>query len=254
MNYILLPLSILRAILVIGGMAVFMLVYGMSCLFIPHSKKRALQLRRNYLKYWAIPILNIQIEVEGTPSSTPSIYVSNHRSFADPVVICRYLDAFVIAKAEVADYPIINKGAELTGVVWVNRSNKDSRSATREKMVEIIDEGYNVLVFPEGTVGIESNTLPFHRGTFLEAAEHQIPTIPITIEYKSKKDLWVIPNLLLQYAHQFAKWKTVVFLRFGNPIESMNGELIQNTSHQWINQSLDAIHKRWDSGKSATSL
>ncbi|MEZ4910925.1 MAG: lysophospholipid acyltransferase family protein [Saprospiraceae bacterium] len=227
-------------------MALFMLVYGISCLFIPHSKERALQLRKNYLKYWAIPVLNIHIEVEGTPSKIPSLYVSNHRSFADPIVVCRYLDAFVIAKAEVADYPIINKGAELTGVVWVNRSNKDSRAATRYKMVEIIKLGYNVLVFPEGTVGIEKNTLPFHKGTFIEAAEHNFPLIPITIEYKSKKDLWVIPNLLLQYAYQFAKWKTVVSLKFGAPIQSTDGESMQEYAYQWINQSLHDMHQKWE--------
>ncbi|MBK7700798.1 MAG: hypothetical protein IPJ39_19750 [Saprospiraceae bacterium] len=39
----------------------------------------------------------------------------------------------MIAKAEVAGYPIINKGAELTGVIWVDRNDQSSRTATRTK-------------------------------------------------------------------------------------------------------------------------
>ena len=245
MKVLLYILAIIRGILAFGLMALFILAYGLSCIFIPHTKNRALKLRENYLKYIGIPILNIDIDVIGKPIDTPALYVSNHRSFSDPAVACRYLRAFVLAKAEVASYPIINKGAELTGVIWVNRGNQVSRSTARSKLVETIKSGYNILLYPEGTVGIHRETLPFRVGSFIEAAENKIPVVPIAIEYMSPKDLWIKEKFVPQYLYQFSKWKTKVNLRFGEPIYSTDGNELCQQSYLWINEQLKDIQKDW---------
>ena len=86
------------------------------------------------------PILNMHVIIEGKPHDKPALYVCNHRSFADPLAILPYLDAYVIAKAEVASYPIINKGAELTGVLYVKREDSQSRNAVRDKMVKPLNK------------------------------------------------------------------------------------------------------------------
>lgn len=226
-------------------MTVFMMVYGISCIFVPHTKKRALQLRENFLKFIAIPILNIHIIKVGKPSAEPGLFVCNHRSFTDPMVICRYLKAFVIAKAEVANYPIINKGAELTGVIWVNRNDQNSRTVTRDKMVETIQAGYNVLVFPEGTVGTHKTTLPFKKGTFMEAAENNIPVTPIALEFQSEKDLWIKDKFVPQYLYSYSKWKTEVKIHFGSPLIDKSGEFLQEMCQKWINEQLHQMQENW---------
>ncbi|MBK9567050.1 MAG: lysophospholipid acyltransferase family protein [Saprospiraceae bacterium] len=238
-------LAAVRAILVFGGMVIFMLFYGISCIFKKHTSNRAFKLRKVYLKYWCIPILNIKVEKHGKPSEIPSLYVSNHRSFADPIVLCRYIDAFVIAKAEVMNYPIINKGAELTGVIWVNRLDQHSRNHTRSKMVETIQGGFNVLVYPEGTVGKLAHTLPFRKGTFIEAGENNTPVVPVAIEFKSEKDLWVLEKFLPQYFYQFSKWKTEVKLSFGEPLNKSDGLQLHHISHDWINLEVKKMQKDW---------
>ncbi|MBK8699860.1 MAG: 1-acyl-sn-glycerol-3-phosphate acyltransferase [Saprospiraceae bacterium] len=176
-------------------MIFIMISYAVTMLWRKHSPERAFALRKTWLTYFGHPILNIHVEVSGGPIQEPALYVSNHRSFADPVILCRYLDAYVIAKAEVASYPVINKGAELTGVLYVKRDDSKSRNEVRDLMVQTIKKGYNVLVYPEGTVGIQSKTLPFKVGSFMEAARNGIPVVPIAIEYRSEKDLWLIPQI-----------------------------------------------------------
>lgn len=245
MSFLLYFLAAIRGIAVFSGMLVYMAIYGISCVFVPHTKQRALSLRKHYLKYFCIPILNIHITKYGEPLTIPALYISNHRSFADPIVLCRFLKAFVIAKAEVMNYPIINKGAELTGVIWVNRTDKNSRMHTRSKMIETIQSGFNVLVYPEGTVGKEKQTLPFRKGTFEEAAENNIPVVPVAIEFKSKKDLWVLEKFLPQYLYQFSKWRTEVKLSFGKPIAGTNGEEIHAKAHQWVNSELSKMQEDW---------
>lgn len=245
MNLLLYLLAVVRGIFAFGIMSLFITAYGISCIFIPHTKERALKLRENYLKYIGIPILNIHIEKQGNPISTPALYVSNHRSFTDPAVACRYLPAFVLAKAEVANYPIINKGAELTGVIWVNRNDKTSRTAARSKLTDTILSGYNILLYPEGTVGKDAGTLPFRVGSFTEAAENNIPVVPIAIEYKSHKDLWVKEKFVPQYLFQFSKWRTQVRIRFGTPITDNDGEILCSKSYTWINEQLKEMRQDW---------
>jgi len=246
-------LAFFRMILVFLGMVGFMLAYTLKSIYVKHTKSRALKLREDYLKYWALPILNIHVTVKGAPVASTALYVANHRSFSDPLVICKYLRAFVIAKAEVADYPIINKGAQLTGVIWIKREDKNSREATRSTLVHTIQEGYNMLVFPEGTVGKLAATLPFRKGTFQEAAKHDILVVPIVIEYKSAKDLWIHPHFIKHYFAQFNKWKTEVKISFGDPITSNDGLLLAQKAEQWINEEKINLRKDWstvfDDGK-----
>lgn len=246
-------LAAVRAIIVFGAMILYMLTYAFSCIFVSHSKQRALNLRSHFLKYIALPVLNIHVEMRGEWPMGNALYVANHRSFADPLVICKYLQAFVIAKAEVSGYPIINKGAELTGVIWVDRQDKDSRTATRDAMVETIKSGYNILVYPEGTVGTQKLTLPFRKGTFIEAAKFGIPVIPMAIEYKSPRDLWVLEKFIPQYLYQFSKWRTDVKLEVGLPIKSTDGQELHQLAQSWIDYHLAQMQKGWSESFGAFS-
>jgi len=238
-------LAAIRAVLVFGMMVIYMLLYGLSCIFVAHSPERAFRLRKHFLHWVCIPVLNIKIEATGKPAEYACLYVCNHRSFADPIVLCSFIDAFVIAKAEVKNYPIINKGAEITGVIWVDRQNQHSRTQTRSKLVETLCSGYNILVYPEGTVGKLRSTLPFRKGTFLEAAANGIEVMPVAIEYRDKSDLWVLQKFLPQYFYQFSKWSTQVKLSFGQPMKSEDGTELHDRSYQWINEELVKMQEEW---------
>ena len=239
------PLAAIRAILIFMGMVFYMLFYAVSCIFIPHTSNRALKLRAHYLIYYCCPMLNINIEKKGNPLISTALYVANHRSFADPIVLCRYVPAFVIAKAEVKSYPVINIGAELTGVIWVNRMDTESRLQTRSKMVEVLQSGFNVLVFPEGTVSLTKNTLPFKKGTFIEAANNAIPVVPVAIEYQSAKDLWIKEKFIPQYFHQFSKWETTVKISFGEPLPGSDGPELYEQAQSWIDNELTVMQHEW---------
>ena len=237
-------LSFVRALLIVIVMIVFMLSYSFSLLFSKNTKKRAFRLRRNYLRL-ANVILNVRSKIEGSPISEPALYICNHRSFADPIILLKHLDAFVIAKAEVASYPVINKGAELTGIVYVKRENKDSRQATRDMMIDILKSGHNVLIYPEGTVGKEKETLEFKKGAFIACAKEGFPVVPVALEYQSPRDLWVIHNFVKQYLYQFAKWSTPVKLAFGPVIREADGIDMHDRAHSWVNGKIVEMQKGW---------
>ena len=240
------PLAALRFLLIILSMVVFMSAYFLTVPVFGNNQERAFRLRRHWLKYVALPVLNIKIEVKGTPPVEGNcLYICNHRSFADPVVILYFIDAFVIAKAEVANYPIINKGAELTGVLWVKRTDKSSRNATRQLMVETLKSGRNILVYPEGTVSTTQKTLPFNPGTCHSAAEEGFKIVPAAIEYRDTSDLWVYHHFVRQVFHQFSKWRVEVKLEFGDPLYGNDGELLKRQAETWINETMTAMQLNW---------
>jgi 1-acyl-sn-glycerol-3-phosphate acyltransferase len=227
-------------------MVLWLLYFWISGIFFGCSLQRGYKLRRNWLKKVCIPLLNLKIESKGGQHKGSALYVCNHRSFIDPVVVCHFIDALVIAKAEVANYPIINKGAEATGVIWVKRDNQQSRNEVRDAIVEFISNGHNILVFPEGTVGTSKTTLPFKAGTFHEAAEHGFPVVPIALEFRDEKDFWHKgQNLVTVFFNQIASWCTEVKITIGEPIEGINGDQLKEQCQTWINDELNKMRLNW---------
>jgi len=238
-------LAIVRGILLILGMVFCLLGYAITRIFWKHTRTSGLKLRKFYIKYLAFPILNLKVELVGKPIDTPALYICNHRSFADPVVMSKYLNAFVIAKAEIANYPVINKGAEVTGIIWVQRTDKDSRANARKEFVEVVKGGHNILVYPEGTISLTKRTLPFKKGTFLGAAKEGLTVVPIALEYRSDKDLWRIHNIVGQYLNAFGKWKTETKLTFGPPMKMEDGALLADKCESWVNDELARMQEGW---------
>ncbi len=226
-------------------MVLWMLVYSISLIFKKHSKDRALCLREHYIKYLAFPILGMNVKLEGEQYDKPALYVANHRSFSDPIIICRYIKAFVVAKAEVANYPIISQGAQLTGILYVKREEKDSRNAVRQMIIDTIKNGHSVLVFPEGTVGVKQGTMDFKIGAFAEALKNEIPIIPIALEYKSTKDLWLLPHFVNQFLLMYTKPITFSKMSIGKPINTDDVVTTSDAARHWIEVKLSQMQHNW---------
>lgn len=238
-------LAIIRAILLTLSMALFLILYAFSRVILKHTVASSFRLRRRWLKWMGWPILGLSVEVKGSPIEEPAVYVCNHRSFSDPIILCKHLDAFVIAKAEIANYPVINKGAEVTGIIYVDRGNRDSRLATRDTMAETLNKGLNILVYPEGTVSDSQTIIPYKKGPFRVAAKVGVPVVPVVLEYRDTKDLWVRFSLIKQYFRQFSAWKTEAKMQFGPAFYSTNGDEIHQQVEAYTKKTILEMQEGW---------
>jgi len=228
-------------------MIIFIIVYSLLSSFLfKNTPENAFKLRRLFLKF-AYFILGISVKIEGIPSEEPALYVSNHRSLSDPLINLKTLDAYVIAKAEVAKIPVLSTGAKLTGILYVKRENKKSRSAVREMMVNTLLNGHNILVYPEGTVNGVKKITGFRPGTFNEAVKNNIPVVPMVIEYKSKKDVWTNRSLMSHFFLQFGKLRTQAWLVIGKTMTNTDGDQLRQEVQEWTNVQIERIHNNWDS-------
>lgn len=244
--------ALCRALAVGVSMGLMLGVYLLTRIVLPHTDKSSFRLRRRWINWVGLRALGIRVESTGTPALEPAIYVCNHRSFSDPLVNCKYIDAFIIAKAEIANYPIINKGAETTGIIWVDRASRDSRIATRQAMVDTVIQGRNILIYPEGTVSDFKTTRPYKRGPFKTAAEYGLPVVPVAIEYRDSKDLWVKGSLLTQYFRQFGVWRTEVKMAIGPTLKSSDADDLYNDAVSWTSGQLISMQQGWSKAQYTT--
>lgn len=227
----------LRAFIAFLTILISVIGYVITIPILGNNQDRAFSLRRNWIKF-GIKLFGIKLTHIGQPHDQPALYVSNHLSFTDPVATCLYLDAFVIAKAEVSNIPILSRGAELTGVIYVKRESKTSRGDTRKALIDTLQSGKNVLVYPEGTVSQNVTILPYKQGAFREAVANGIPVVPIAINYRDQKDIWNNTGLVAHFFKQLSYWRTHIVHEIGQPIEGSDGEEVALIAHDWTKDRL----------------
>ncbi len=111
----------------------------------------------------------------------PVIVMSNHRSHLDAAAILSVLPFGVrfLAKRELQWIPIFGWAMAATGHVYVDRGRREKAFESIQRAAKRVQEGKNMLVFPEGTRGHGTELLPFKKGGFILAIESQVPILPI---------------------------------------------------------------------------
>lgn len=130
--------------------------------------------------------LGVHVHRSGTPSkASPTLFVSNHVSYIDIIVLAAYMDAFFISKDDVRDWPGIGKLAGLRGTVYINREAV-LQAGDLCKYLHGHLRKHDLILFPEGTTGDGETVLDFKTSLFcmvMEGREQEIPVQPIAICY-----------------------------------------------------------------------
>jgi len=147
---------------------------------------------------------------ENIPRNKGVFFVSNHQSFADAVLIAAYIPInFVITVA--ASYywlPIFGWGWKKAGYIPIFRDSPMSFIATEKKIVNYLNAGQSVLIFPEAHRSPDGKVHEFKHVSLLPALQSGAPIVPIAICGSGK----VIPvNSLIFY-------RNPVKFKFGKPI------------------------------------
>jgi 1-acyl-sn-glycerol-3-phosphate acyltransferase len=148
--------------------------------------RRAYRLSR----LWTRAILmigRVQLKVKGLDRlevARPYIFVANHQSYIDIPALVEALPQFqlrLIAKKELAWFPVFGWALRLSKHIMVDRSGRMHTMASLRRAKDKIAEGFSVVIFPEGTRSKTGGVLPFKRGGFVLAAMAQVPIVPVTI-------------------------------------------------------------------------
>ena len=123
---------------------------------------------------------------EGEPTSERNVmYVSNHVSYIDIPVMGTSINAWFVAKSEVRGWPGFGYLAELGKTVFIERRSRKAADQ-KNQFVELLGQGRNLIVYPEGTSTDGKDVAPF-KPTLFESVftETETPIIvqPFSITY-----------------------------------------------------------------------
>lgn len=116
------------------------------------------------------------------------LYVSNHVSWADIVVIGSVAPVAFVAKREVASWPLVGVTAKIQRTVFVDRTRRHQAAVAVADIVKRLKDGLSVVLFAEGTSSDGNRVLPFRSallGAVEEASAHagNILIQPMSISY-----------------------------------------------------------------------
>lgn len=128
--------------------------------------------RQTIFAAWAksfVSISRMKIEVNGQPPQPPFFLVTNHLSYTDIAAICSVAKCVFVAKAEVENWFLAGRICRDMGTIFIDRQNRRDIPRAGELIIERLDAGEGVTVFPEGTSTDGREVLPFN-SSFLEFA------------------------------------------------------------------------------------
>lgn len=202
--------------------------------FIKKDLNFGLRMRQKAAKR-IIKALKIQIDCFNQPQLGNYLYVSNHQSYLDPVIVKNWILFQAVAKAEIGKWPLIGFGVKHTGTIFVKRENKLSRTETLSGIRISLQQSIPVLIFPEGTTHHSKKTLPFRMGSFKIAAEERVGVLPIALHFENPILAFVGNDTFIPHFYKVCCLDEIkVKVAFASPIYNENPEELMFRSQEVI--------------------
>lgn len=129
-------------------------------------------------------IMGIEVVVRGKIyKKHPCLYVANHSSYADIMVLGSLVKGSFIAKKEIEKWPVFGYMTSLQESIFVERKREHAATQSKQVKQRLLD-GDNLMVFPEGTSSDGNGVLPFKSSLFsLVQNVEGLAIQPISITY-----------------------------------------------------------------------
>lgn len=127
-------------------------------------------------------LMAIRIEIKGEPvSGKACLYVANHLSWLDILVLSAVKPMCFIAKKEVADWPLFGALATVGRTLYIDRDRRHDVKSSCAAVQKRFAEKEIVALFPEGTSSDGNRVLPF-RSALMSAADMEVDGEPVLVQ------------------------------------------------------------------------
>lgn len=127
------------------------------------------------------------------------ILIANHPAAFEDIGIPALFDVVSLAKLQVQDWFIVGRISKAAGTLFVDRDDPASRHQAIQTMVDAVNAGQNIALYPEG--GCKGRRLfnQFKSGAFEVSIQTGVPIVPIFLHYEAQDDFeWQPPYTLPQ--------------------------------------------------------
>ncbi len=138
------------------------------------------------LNWWSgmtCSIFGLKRSITGTFPAGAQLVAANHISWLDIQLLHSVSPMGFVAKAEIQDWKLAGRVATFGDTVFHQRGSHDSSSGVSTLMVQRLQQGRKVAIFPEGGILPGDGVKRFHARMFAAAIESGSPVQPVMIRY-----------------------------------------------------------------------
>lgn len=201
----------------------------------------AYKVNRFFVKIWSF-VTGIRFKVDGLEKIQKNktyVFVGNHSTSVDMPATGYFLQHYYksLAKSEFKYMPIFGILMRVASI-FVDRKNAESRKKSKEIMIQSLNKGISILIFPEGTRNTTGKPLKeFYNGAFQIAIAAHVELLP-----------FVMLNMQqIQPLNQFKFYPGTVEIKILDPINTdlmveRDAELLKNHVYKSMET---ALLKKW---------
>ncbi|MCB1024239.1 MAG: 1-acyl-sn-glycerol-3-phosphate acyltransferase [Acidobacteria bacterium] len=131
-----------------------------------------------------VKLSRMEIEILGEVPSQPFFLVSNHLGYVDIPVLRAIIESVFVAKRDIEGWFLAGKIVGDMGNIYIDRENRRDIPVAGAKIIDTLDRGEGVIIFPEGTSSKGEEVLPFNSSFFEFAAKIDLPIHYASITYR----------------------------------------------------------------------
>lgn len=125
-------------------------------------------------------LVGLSIEHRGEPARAPVLFVANHVSYFDILVLGSVLETCFVSRADVRSWPLLGWSAAVQRTLFIERRRGEAKNH-RDVVAERLASGDSLVMFAEGTSSDGNHVLPFKSSLFA-VAERRIDGKPLTVQ------------------------------------------------------------------------
>ncbi len=166
----------------------------------PHPRPWYARLFRLWSQAW-VHALGVDLRLHQRnrrPLPERYILIANHPSAFEDIGIPALFPVRSLAKVEVRDWWIVGRVSAAAGTLYVDRESPESRRAAVDLLVDTLEAGDNLALYPEGGVKGKHLHDRFRYGAFEVSLRTGIPILPVYLHYEAGDDFFWGPQILIE--------------------------------------------------------
>jgi 1-acyl-sn-glycerol-3-phosphate acyltransferase len=142
--------------------------------------KHGFRLFHGYMR--VLRLLETKVVGGADPPDAPFVMIANHQTLVDvTALLATYDGVCCFVKTEHMNNPFIGRLLRYAGHIDAGGGDALGGAAAIQAGIERIEQGFSVLIFPEGTRSPRGGMHPFRRGAFELACRAGVPIFPVFI-------------------------------------------------------------------------
>jgi 1-acyl-sn-glycerol-3-phosphate acyltransferase len=130
--------------------------------------------------------LNVEVKTSNNPSNCKRyLIVANHLGYLDIFAIASTVPCLFVTSVEMKETPFLGLLTEMAGCMYVERRNRANIHNEIKEIEAALNDGFNVVVYPEGRSTNGEMVHPFKKSLLMACAGSEANILPAVVNFDS---------------------------------------------------------------------